>query len=86
MTENIFISRHIKDAYNLPVIVGVHQSSVLDEKFFSESKCDAVVLGEGELTVAELTKLFIDGRSCIEQIRGIVYPTTTGLVKTPDRS
>ena len=85
VTENIFISRHIKENYNLPVIVGGPQASVLDEKFFRESKCDAVVLGEGELTVAELTELFIDGQGCLKQIRGIVYPTTTGLAKTPSR-
>ena len=44
VTENIFLSRHIKDAYALPVIVGGPQATALDEKFFRESKCDAVFL------------------------------------------
>ena len=86
VNENIFLSRRIKERYNLPVIVSGPQAATLDEKFFRESKCDAVVLGEGELTVRELARLFLDGSGELEKIHGIVYPTDSGLVKTPARS
>ena len=85
VNENIFLSRHIKEQYNLPVIVGGPQAAALDENFFTESKCDAVVLGEGELTVHELTRLFLNGSGELWKVRGIVYPTESGLVKTPAR-
>lgn len=86
VNENIFLSRRIKERYNLPVIVGGPQATALDEKFLRESKCDAVVLGEGELTVHELTRLFLDGNGELGKICGIVYSTDSGLVKTPARS
>ena len=86
VNENIFLSRRIKEKYNLPVIVGGPQATALDEKFFRESKCDAIVLDVGEITVLELARLFLDGRGELEKIRGIVYPMDSGLVKTPARS
>ena len=75
VNENIFLSHHIKEQYNLPVIVGGPQATALDEKFFTESKCDAVVLGEGELTVHELTRLFLNGSGELAKIHGIAYLT-----------
>ena len=73
VTENIFLSRHIKDAYALPVIVGGPQATALDEKFFRESKCDAVVRYEGELTVLELMNFFLEDVGKLENILGISY-------------
>ena len=35
VTENIFISRYIKETFNLPVIVGDPQATVLEEIFLS---------------------------------------------------
>ena len=86
VNENIFISRHIKERYNLPVIVGGPQASALDEKFLRESKCDAIVLGEGELSVYELAKLFLNENGNICKIRSIVYLAEIGLVKTSARA
>ena len=85
VTENIFISRHVKENYNLPVIIGGPQATALNQKFFHESKCDAVVLGEGELTVLELAKFFIDNFGNLSKINGIIYSTESELVKTPSR-
>ena len=66
VTENIFISRYVKENYHLPVIVGGPQSSSLDLEFIQKSKCDAVVIGEGELTVYELVKYFIEKQGGIK--------------------
>lgn len=85
VTENIFISRHVKEKYNLPVIVGGPQATALDENFFIASKCDAVVRYEGELTVLELMNFFLEGIGEIENILGITYLTAEGLKKNPER-
>ena len=85
VNENIFLSRHIKEEYNLPIIVGGPQATALDENFLNESKCDAIVLGEGELTVHELARLFLNGSGEFWKVRGIVYSSEIGLMKTPAR-
>ena len=85
VTENIFISRHVKENFNLPVIIGGPQATALDENFFVRSKCDAVVIGEGELTVLELAKFFIDGVGDLKNISGIIFLTESGLKKNPAR-
>ena len=84
VTENIFLSRHVKENYNLPVIVGGPQATALDEKFFRESKCDAVVRYEGELTVLELMNFYLEEVGELENIRGITY-LRGNLIKNPER-
>lgn len=85
VTENIFISRYIKENFNLPVIVGGPQATALEENFFLQSKCEAVVIGEGEITVLELMKFFIDGIGELKNILGINFLTAEGLHKNPAR-
>lgn len=85
ITENIFLSRHIKETYNLPVIIGGPQSTALEEKFFRESKCDAVVRYEGELTVLELMNFFLEEVGELEEILGISYLNGDELKINPER-
>lgn len=85
VTENIFISSYVKENFNLPVIVGGPQATALEENFFVQSKCDAVVIGEGELTVLEIIKFFIDGIGDLKNILGINFLTAEGLQKNPAR-
>lgn len=86
MTENLFLSRYIKDRYKIPVIIGDPQATALDEKFFRESKCDAVVRYEGELTMLELMNFFLEDVGALENIHGISYLTPDGIVKNPERN
>ena len=72
ITENIFLSRYIKDTYGLPVIVGGPQATSLREDFMAKSKCDAVVRYEGEMTVLELAQYFIDGSGSLDSMLGIM--------------
>lgn len=83
VTENIFISLYIKETFNLPVIVGGSLTTALEEKFFVQSKCDAVVIGEGEISVSELAKFFIDGIGDIKIVLRINFLTAEGLRKNP---
>ena len=85
ITENIFLSRHVKENYNLPVIVGGPQATALDEKFFRESKCDAVVRYEGELTVLELMNFFLEEVGDLKKISGISYLDGDELKTNPER-
>ena len=85
ITENIFLSRHVKENYKLPVIVGGPQATALDEKFFRESKCDAVVRYEGELTVLELMNFFLEEVGALEKILGISYLDGDALKINPER-
>ena len=85
VTENIFLSSYIKEKYNLPVIVGGPQATALEENFFIESKCDAVVNYEGELTVLELMNFFLEDVGELENILGITYRTADGLKKNLNR-
>lgn len=85
ITENIFLSNHIKEKYNLPVIVGGPQATALGENFFIESKCDAVVRYEGEITVLELMNFYLEGVGELENILGIMYLTADGLKINPER-
>ncbi|MBR0261623.1 MAG: radical SAM protein [Selenomonadaceae bacterium] len=85
VTENIFLSRHVKEKYNLPVIIGGPQATALDENFFRESKCDAVVRYEGELTVLDLMNFYLEEVGALEKILGISYLHGDELIKNPER-
>lgn len=73
VTENIFLSKYIKEQYHLPVIVGGPQATALGQEFLQKSHCDAVVRYEGELTVLELTSVLLDGDGSLRDIAGIMY-------------
>jgi radical SAM superfamily enzyme YgiQ (UPF0313 family) len=85
ITENIFLSLHIKDNYNLPVIIGGPQATALDKNFYIESKCNAVVRYEGELTVLELMNFYLEEIGELEKILGISYLSGDDLIKNPER-
>ncbi len=85
VTENIFLSKYIKEHYQLPVIVGGPQATAFDVDFFRKSKCDAVVRYEGEITVLELMDLFLEGIGNIECILGIAFFVKGKLIINRDR-
>lgn len=85
VTENIFLSRHIRERYRLPVIVGGPQATALDENFFNQSKCNAIVRYEGELTVLDLMNYYLEDVGDLKDIRGIAYPTVDGIKINPER-
>lgn len=85
VTENIFLSRHIKANYNLPVIIGGPQATSLDKNFYNKSKCDAVVRYEGELTVLELMNHYLEEVGELKDILGISYLHGDELKVNPER-
>lgn len=85
VTENIFLARHIRDTYDLPVIVGGPQVTALGEDFLRETGCTALVCREGELTVLELVDYLLDGVGELSSIRGIRYLSEGHIKATADR-
>lgn len=85
VTENLFLARHIKETYDLPVIVGGPQATALGEKFLRETGCVALVCHEGEMTVLELADHLIDGTGTLSEIRGIRYLMDGEMKETADR-
>lgn len=73
VTENIFLSRYIKEQYKIPVIIGGPQATALTKDFMDKSCCDVIVRYEGELTVLELVHYFLDEVGCLDAIKGIMY-------------
>lgn len=85
ITENAFLSRYIKDTYDIPVIVGGPQATALGEKFLKDSFCDALVRYEGELTVLDLAECLLDGTKELSEIQGIMYMDGEKCVLMPER-
>jgi len=86
VTENIALCRYLKETYGLPVIVGGPQATSFSRAFFEQSRCDAVVRYEGELTVVALLDHFLDGGTgALADIRGIAYLADDGIKITPPR-
>lgn len=73
VSENLFLCKYVKDKYNVPVIIGGPQATALKEKFYIESKVDAVVRYEGELTVLELMNYYLEEIGELKNIKGISY-------------
>ena len=73
VSENIFLSRYIKDNYSLPVLIGGPQATALTEDFFEKSGCDAIARYEGELTLLELMNYFLEDEGSLKDILGIAY-------------
>ena len=85
VSENIFLSKYIKNKYKLPVIVGGPQATSLGKDFFMKSGCDVLVRYEGELTVLELLQYFLDGYNKLENIRGIAFMKNQKLIINQER-
>jgi len=85
VTETCRVSCHIKETYGIPVLVGGPQATSLKEEFFRESRCDAVVCYEGELTVLALMDFFLDGTGALADIAGIACLRGDKLARTAAR-
>lgn len=85
VTENIFLSKYIKEKYHLPVIVGGPQATSLRAEFLQKADCDVIVRYEGELTVLELLQYYIDGYGTLENIKGIAFLKNEKFTVNPER-
>lgn len=72
------------DSKIVTVMGGAHVKFVPNE-VLGHSEVDIVVGGEGEDTMLELTRHFLDGFGSLSDIRGITYREHSDIIRTPDR-
>jgi len=79
------IARTIKDRLNVPIVVGgIHVTILPEDSFNGHDEFDYAVLGEGEVTLSELTDCLQKGGDP-GSVRGILYRKNGSVVKTPPR-
>lgn len=80
------ISRAVKKLYpSLPIVFGGWHASLATQQTLQEPYVDAIVRGQGELTLLELAQRIADGGSW-HGIRGISFKDTDGgIVHEPER-
>ncbi len=85
-SEVISVSNFIKSNFPyIKVIIGGPQTIAFDYEEFIESKCDVVVIGEGELTALELMFYYIDGVGNLDDIDGIKYLFNNNIITNKSR-
>ncbi len=77
------IARELTDG-KIPIVWGGTHPTVLPEQTASHPNIDIVVVGEGELTFAELIHALEDKHS-LKDIKGIVYKDGGKVIRNPDR-
>lgn len=66
------------------IVLGGHHASAFPEHLFSQAYADAVVIGEGEDTIVELSRALLDGGD-LSRVKGIVYREGDTIIKTAPR-
>ncbi len=69
---------------SLPVIFGGWHPTLLPDQTLEESFVDAVVRGQGELTLLEIAESLADGKS-LDGIRGLSWKSSSQRLHNPDR-
>ncbi|MBL7068843.1 MAG: B12-binding domain-containing radical SAM protein [Candidatus Omnitrophica bacterium] len=79
------LARLIKENCHTTIIIGGLHATLRPEDFiFEDSPVDFVVIGEGEITLAELLRVSLKG-SPLEDVKGIAFMRQDRLVRTQDR-
>ena len=81
-TDNLPVVLHviqwIKSAFDVFVFVGGPQAVMLKEDFLRESRCDAVIEGEGEIPVYQLLSCLIDNLFPIDEVQSLRWIDENG--------
>lgn len=79
------MSELIKNATDIPIIVGGIHATIAGEEVIKNENIDYVVVGEGEETIGELVKALGNGHK-LSEIKGIYYKDKNKVVFTGDRA
>lgn len=80
------ISEAVNKAKNRPFfVIGGHGPSPEPEYFLRKTKADAVVIGEGEITIIELLKA-LEKKTDLANVSGIAFLKDDNFIQTPKRS
>lgn len=84
--RSVILANKLKEFIKVPIIAGGPHATVLPFEVMQHQSFDYVVIGEGELTTLELTKVLASGDlKSLEQIPGIVFRKNGDLIKTTSR-
>lgn len=67
------------------VVLGGPQVTVFPEKTMRASNADIGVVGEGELTIAEIATFLLNGKKDLSGVKGIIYPDKGSFTMTAPR-
>lgn len=90
-TDNLFsagnLSKDLKHIFGpeLQIMFGGPASQGQAEEIMNRSAADVLVIGEGEYAACEVADCLLRQERSLNDIKGIVYRSTDGLVKTPAR-
>lgn len=80
------IARAVKAAApDIKVVIGGPHVSVMYAETAREGVFDAVERGEGEITMLELARLYVDGVGALDEINGLAFMRGDKLIVTPAR-
>ncbi len=79
------ISGLIKNATDIPIIVGGIHATIAGEELIRNKNVDYVVVGEGEETIVELAETLANGQE-LSEVKGIYYKAGNEVVFTGDRA
>jgi anaerobic magnesium-protoporphyrin IX monomethyl ester cyclase len=81
----IRICRHLKDDHpDLPILFGGWHPSLMPEQTLQASFIDAIVRGQGELTLVEIAHRLAEGRT-LQGTRGLSHKLEGRVIHEPDR-
>jgi len=72
------LKQHFK---KLPIIIGGTQVTAAPRKVLLDLGADFAIIGEGEITIAELAAMLEKGQKNFNQIKGLAYQTSKNRVK-----
>ena len=75
----------IIQVHNVPVVWGGQAATAMPELIFQEASPDYIILGEGEVTWAELAYALENNRD-VSEVAGLVYRKDSALIYTDTRS
>ncbi|MZP30590.1 radical SAM protein [Heliobacterium undosum] len=80
------MSRHLRERFGVPVVVGGPQAIHLGREFLERSQCSFLVRGDGEEPLYEIMEWMRHGQGSLDTIRGVLYLDEAGkLVETGAR-
>jgi len=85
--EVVKLAEYIKNNHSIPIIIGGSHPTRHYNKILSNCVCfDWIVVGEGELTIAEFVEVFKSGKNDFHNIDGLAYRDKDGIHYNADRN
>lgn len=86
ITEAVAVAKAVKAARpGLPIVIGGWHASILPEQTLRAPYVDAVVKGQGELTLLEIVQRYASGERELDGVRGCLFKRDGQIVWNADR-